>query len=502
MKKHRIFSGLLAVLLLVNAWAVPAQAETEPSVPMETQESFVPTIPWATGSAVPDLSGDSSIQNGSHSMDALSPLAGLVEHTVKAKAALLYEVDSETMLYAYNADEKVYPASLTKVMTCLVALELCGDLDEYVTVPESVIANKDPNGSGMDLVAGEELSMIDLLYGLMVESANDAASTIAVHLCGSEEAFVRKMNQRASQLGCTQTHFENVHGLHHEEHYTTARDMGRIMVAALENEVFRKLYSTSSYMIDATNRSEERKMYTTNYMISEAIYQQYYDPRVIGGKTGFTTPAGRCLVTVSESGGMRLLCVMMGAEPVETADGTGSADQAHFDQTRKLIDYGFKNYMSAQVLSPNQTLGQFDVENSTAYLQGVVRESVDTLLPVNSDMSTIRYEYTLDRETLTAPIAEGESIGVVRVWLHTKCLAQQELYAAASVTKDKPTVVSGGAVSPAAPVAPGSSLWHTILMIILGLLGLIAGLLLIGYIRASVIRAKRAKRRKNRRRSR
>lgn len=502
MKKTRFFSGLLAALLLVNAWSLPAWAETEPSIPEETQDVFVPTIPWATGNAAPDLSGDLSVHSGSHSIDAQVPLAGLVEHTVKAKAAILYELDSETMVYAHNPDEKVYPASLTKVMTCLLALELCENLNEIVTVPESVIANRDPNGSGMDLVEGEELSMIDLLYGLMVESANDAASTIAIHLCGSEEAFVRKMNQKADQLGCTGTHFVNVHGLHDEEHYTTARDMGRIMAAAVENETFEKIYSTKSYLIKATNKSEERKMYTTNYLISEAIYMQYYDPRVIGGKTGFTTPAGRCLVSVSESGGLRLLCVMMGAENTMSEDGNTVLGQGNFDQTRALINYAFNNYTSAQVLSPNQVLGQFDVENSTDHAQGVVRDSVETVLPLNCDMGTIRYEYTLDRQTLSAPIEEGESIGVVRVWLHTKCIAQQELFAAANVAKDRPTVVSGGAVRPAAPVNPGSGLWHVILMIILGLLGMIAGLLLIGYIRASIIRAKRAKRRKNRRRSR
>lgn len=501
MKKNRFFSGLLAAVLLVNAWTLPAMAETEPPEAQGVQESFVPTLPWET-EASQDLSGDSSIQNGSHSINGQVPVAGLVEHTVKAKAAVLYEMNTDTMLYAYNADERVYPASLTKVMTCLLALELCGDLNEVVTVPESVIANKDPNGSGMDLVAGEELKMIELLYGLMVESANDAASTIAVHLCGSEEAFVRRMNQKASQLGCEQTHFVNVHGLHDEEHYTTARDMAKILYAALESEIFQELYSTTSYRIDATNKSEERKMYTTNYMISEAIYQQYYDSRVIGGKTGFTTPAGRCLVSVSESGGMKLLCVMMGAENTMSEDGTTVIGQGNFDQTKSLLDFGFKNYTTAQVLSPNQTLGQFNVENSSDDLQGVVRESVDTLVPVNSDMSAIRYEYTLDRETLNAPIDEGESIGVVRVWYHTKCLAQQELYAASSVSRDRPTVVSGGAVSPASPVSPGSSLWHIVLAVILALLGLIAGMLLIGYIRASVIRAKRARRRKNRRRSR
>ena len=500
MKKNRFFSGILAALLLVNSWALPARAETEPTG--QTEDAFVPTIPWTTGAVSPELSGDASIQNGSHSINGQVPVAGTLEYAAKCKAALLYELDTETLLYAYNPDDKLYPASLTKVMTCLLALEMCPDLDVKVTAPQEIIANMDPNGSSMDLMAGEELPMIDLLYGLMVESANDAASVIADYLCGSEEAFVRKMNQKASQLGCQQTRFANVHGLHDEEHYTTARDMAKILMAALEYDVFQDLYSTTSYKIPATDKHEERKMYTTNYLISEAVYQEYYDPRVIGGKTGFTTPAGRCLVSVAESNGMRLLCVVLGAENEIAEDGYTILSYGSFDQTKKLLNFAFDNYMPAQVLSTNQALGQFDVEYGSADVQGMVLGETDTVVPVNSDLSTIRYEYTLDRETLTAPIEAGESIGVVRVWYHTKCLAQQELYAAVTVDRDMPVIVSGGSVNPASPVAPGSNLWHIVLGVILALLGLIAGLLLMGYIRASIIRAKRAKRRKNRRRSR
>ena len=147
-------------------------------------------------------------------------------------------------------------------------------------------------------------------------------------------------------------------------------------------------------------------------------------------------------------------------------------------------------------------LGQFDVQYGSADVQGMVLGVTNTVVPANSDMNTIRYEYTLDREVLTAPIQAGESIGVVRVWYHTKCLAQQELYAAATVDKDMPVIVSGGSVNPAAPVDQGSNLWHIVLGVILTLLGLIAALLLVGYIRASIVRAKRAKRRKNRTRSR
>lgn len=511
MKKKKFFSALLAALLLVNALCLPVHAETEPSETGETTNSestvtestFVPPLPWETeGTDTSSFSGDASVNNGSHSINAQMSVASVMDYAVKCKAALLYELDTETMVYSYNVDEKLYPASLTKVMTCLVALELCEDLNEVITVSEEIAANIDPNGSGMDLVAGEELKMIDLLYGLMVESANDAASVIAAHLAGSEEAFVRKMNQKASQLGCTMTHFNNVHGLHDEEHYTCARDMAKIMIAALENETFCELYSTSSYKVEATNKSEARQMYTTNYLISEALVQAYYDTRVIGGKTGFTTPAGRCLVTVSEDNGMRYLCVILGAEMEFAEDGWTVISYGSFEQTQGLLNYGFNNYMATQVLSSSQTLGQFDVEYGSADTQGMVLNTSDTVLPAGSDMSAIRYEYAMDQEVLTAPVQAGDPIGVVRVWYQTKCIAQQELYAASTVEKDVASTVTGGAVDPAAPVEEGVSLWHIILIIIVVLLGLIAAMLIAGYIRAAILRAKRAKRRRNRRRSR
>lgn len=511
MKKKKFFSVILAALLFVNAWSVPVFAETEPS---ETEEStaaestssgsaFVPTLPWAEeGTNTESISGDASLNQGCNTIDAQVPLAGVMDYAADCKAALLFELNTQTLVYAYNPDDKLYPASLTKVMTCLVALELCEDLNEVITVSEEVAANIDPSGSGMDLVAGEKLKMIDLLYGLMVESANDAASVIAEHLCGSEEAFVRKMNQKASQLGCTMTHFANVHGLHDENHYTCARDMAKIMMAALEYETFRKLYSTPSYTVPATNLSEERSLNTTNYLISQSVYQTYYDYRVIGGKTGFTTPAGRCLVTVSEANDMRFVCVILGAEMVYAEDGWSVLSYGSFEETRELLDFGFNNYMPTQVLSPNQTVGQFDVEYGSADAQGVVTGESDTVLPAGSGMNSIRYEYVLDDGTLTAPVAAGESIGIVRVWYQTKCLAQQELYAAASVEKDEATTINGGSVDPASPVEGGSVIWHAVLVVILILLGLIAAMFIAGYIRGAMLRARRAKRRKNRRRSR
>lgn len=501
MKKKKLFSAILAALLFVNAIALPVRAETEPTPDGSSQTEGEGNLPVQTPPVTDDRGGDLSVSSGCHSIDAKISLVGLVEHQASAKAALLFETGTETMIYAYNVDEKLYPASLTKVMTCFVASEMC-DFNEIIEVPEEVIDRVDPSGSVMDLVAGEKLTMEELLYGLMVESANDAAMVIATHLAGSEEAFVRLMNRKAKELGCDQTHFVNVHGLHDEEHYTTARDMARILMAALENERFYEFFTTSYIRIGPTNKSDEREIVTTNYMLSKEVTEMYYDTRVLGGKTGFTTPAGRCLVTLSESNGMRFISVVMGAQLVLAEDGYSAVSYGNFEETKKLINLGFDGFKPAQVLSPNQTLGQFSVENGTASTQGVVKGTVDTLVPADCDFDSIRYEYIIDSGVLKAPLEKGTSIGIVRVWYQTKCLAQEELFAASYVAKNIPDTVPGGSVEPAPSVEEEPGVWHMVLLAVLVLLGLLVLVLVIGHIRAARIRAIRAKRRKDRVRSR
>ena len=493
MKKTGFLSFFLAAALLLPVLQAPIRAENEttPSGSAVTQPTQEPiaTLP----PPVVPLDGDASVSGGCHSLDAKVPLTTNLEYTPKAKAALLYEMNTDTLLYAFNPDERLYPASLTKVMTCLVALDLIEDLDEIVTVPQSLVDRVDASGSGMDLVGGEEISMRDLLYGLMVESANDAAMTIAEHLCGSEDGFVGKMNQKAMELGCQNTNFMNVHGLHDEQHYTCARDMAKILREAEKNPVFQELYSTRSYTVPATNKSEERKMVTTNYMMSEAVYKSYIDHRVIGGKTGFTTPAGRCLVTVSESGNMKLLSVVLGTQMEYAEDGWTVLRYGSFEETHELLDFGYGNFTAANLLSDAQTLGQFEVIDGDSTAHGMVRGASASVLPVDSNLDTVRYEYLLDDGTLKAPIQKGEPIGVVRVWYHTKCLAQQELFAAESVRKAVP-VADLPSVEPANPVQIGLDPWQWVLIAILVLLAAIFLMLLGGKIRMAMRRAKRRKR--------
>ncbi len=514
MKKNNILSALLALTLLIQAPAITAFAEGETTAPpsestaqleestASSEETTLPTVPAEISPSV-----DASVNYGSHSINAMVPMADEQDYTAKAKAALLFDVNSDTLLYSFHPDEQLYPASLTKIMTCLVSLDLIAeqgiDLNGIITVPEDVIKRVDPSGSSMGLKGGEEIPMIELLYGMMVQSANDACMVVAQHLCGSEEAFVEQMNQKAAELGCDKTHFANVHGLHDEQHYTTARDMAKIMLAAIENELFATLYSTSSHEVPATNVSEPRQMKTTNYLISKAVTDSYYDSRVIGGKTGFTTPAGRCLVTVSEdeSTGMKLLCVVMGTKMEVASDGYTVLNYGSFEETRGLLNFGYKNYMGTQVLSEAQTLGQFHVEGGDAETQGKVQGISRAVLPAESTIDNIRYEYLLDDGVLTAPLKEDQPIGIARVWYQSICIAQQELYSAANIKKAVP-IAKIPDVDPARPQAASSGIGHIVMMGILGLLAVIVVMLVIGNIRNAIRRAQRKKRRQQRRRRR
>lgn len=512
MRKKQIVSIFLCTLLLFQSMAFPVWAEQEDAGEQtsevteqteaqqeQTGEAQQETDPPATTPATlpSDFDGDASVAMGSHSLDANTPVIAPGAIETQVKAAVAYEVGTDTLVYADRPDERLYPASMTKILTCLVALEQC-DLDEIVTVDGSAIEYLDIGGSEAELQDGEQMSMRDLLYCLMVKSANDAAVTIAAHLAGSEEAFVQQMNQKAAELGCTNTHFVNAHGLHDDNHYTTARDMAKIMAACIQNEMFCQLYSETYYAVPATNLSEERELYTTNYLMSEALNQNYYDSRVLGGKTGFTTPAGRCLVTVSESSGMKLVIVIMGAEAEFAEDGYTALSYGNFDATIELMDKIYGSYMPAQVLSADQMLEQFPVNNGQTEVQGYAKNSVATVLPTGSGKSVLRYDYSLNGGGISAPLDADAEIGTVRVWHDSRCVAQQKLYAGADVQQlvatEQPKFVN-----PAAELREEPSVWNITLIVILSLLGLVA--LLIGSItiRNSIIRARRRKRRAMRR---
>lgn len=425
--------------------AASTQPSAQPSAPTTLPGGSEPSAP--AGETQPQTEQgpefeDASLTSGSHSLDGMVPAASSDDYQPKAKSVLLYDMTSDTILVSHNPDERRYPASLTKVMTTLTALKLIDeqqiDIHTVVTIPEDLPRRAE--GATMDLQAGEEIELIDLLYGIMVDSSNDACMAVAEFLSGSEEAFIAEMNSQAAELGCTGTNFTNVHGLHEEEHYTTARDMAKIMLAAVQYELFEELYSTPEYDAPATNLSEPRKMVSSNFLINESGFDLYYDSRAIGGKTGYTTPAGRCLVSVSRTSGsdLKLLSVVMGASMKVAEDGFSILSDASFEETRSLMNFGFSTYMPAQVLSDAQTLGQFPVAGGDSDAHGRVRGSVNTALPIGTTANDLRYEYVLRDDVMHAPLPKDESIGMVQVWFGNRCLAQQELFNAGLVKEPVP----------------------------------------------------------------
>ncbi len=250
---------------------------------------------------------------------------------ITAGAALLMDLDTETLLYSKNIDKKYYPASITKILTVLLAVEN-SSMDEIVTFSEDSIYKT--GGSGIARDVGEKMTMEECLYAVMLESANECAYAVAEHIAGSLNKFVKMMNDRAKKIGCTASHFVNPNGLPDKKHYVTARDMALIAKEAYANETFRLFCGTKRYTIQPTNKHKE-PTYLLNHhkMLYPNETDAYLYDYCTGGKTGFTIAAGSTLVTYAEKDGMSLVAVIL----------KGSSPQ-YWVETRALFDYGFENF--------------------------------------------------------------------------------------------------------------------------------------------------------------
>lgn len=228
-------------------------------------------------------------------------------------AACIYDLNQEEVLYSYQANERLNPASLTKIMTALLVIENC-NMEDVVLIGD--VAIYEDGVQLFNLKAGDRITVQNLLYATLVYSANDAALALAQHVAGSEEAFVEMMNTRALQLGATNTHFVNPHGLSHEEHYTTAYDLYLIFNAAVKHDIFQQIINTTSYTVEYTladGTQTSRNITTTNKFLSE-IYDSPSGVSIIGGKTGSTMAAGKCIILyATDAVGNPYICVVMGA---------------------------------------------------------------------------------------------------------------------------------------------------------------------------------------------
>lgn len=365
-----------------------------------------------------------------------APVTETAPFHINAKAALLIDLNTGRVVYEQNADDKIYPASLTKIMTCLLALEN-GNLSDIVTVSEGALVDLDESSSTAGLQVGEQMTLENMLYCLMVPSGNDASNIVAEHIAGSTADFVRMMNERAYQLGCEGTHFNNVHGLHDEDHYSTARDLAKITQAALKSENFKQIVNTAEYELPATNLSEPRTLKTTNQLIYKNTSNPFYYRKAMGIKTGFTTPAGRCIISCAKNDEMYFLAVICGAETKMLDD--GSIEMQSFPECIKLFDYGFDQFTYVTAVSPLYPISQVAVSHSAgseAVALAPARE-IRVLLPSNYDPDKLTQQVTLDVPTTEAPVKAGDAFGKVSVSYDGAVIDETELLAIADVARSE-----------------------------------------------------------------
>lgn len=388
---RRLGAAALALTLLMNAAPLSAYAVND------SEGDGASASDSTDNTAVTTADNDSSVTALASNSPALD-----------ATAALLVSPDSGMVLYSKNADQKRYPASTTKIMTALLTLENVSNLDETVTSEAVDFENVTADSSNAGILLGEQVTVRDLLYALMLPSANEAAYMLARHVGGSWEQFVDMMNDRAAELGCTGTHFCNPCGLHEEDHYTTAHDLYLIAKEAMKDVTFRDIVSTVQHRMAKTNLHEERIIYTTNQLIFSS-FQPWSYANCLGIKTGHTSQAGNCFVGYAEYGDAKLFSVVLGCSDSSKEYPSVAAS---FTDTKKLCQWGFENFTSKTLARQGEEVTYTKVKLSTDTNQLLLTAKADVvaLLPKDLDVKALELVEDIPEE-VKAPVKAGDPIG-------------------------------------------------------------------------------------------
>ena len=360
---------------------------------------------------------------------------------------VLADADTGNIYYEKNMTSQTYPASLTKIMTVLLAIEAIerGDASLYdeVTASQAAVTGLDEDGSTANIQAGEIMTLEDFMYCALVESANEACNVIAEHIGGSISNFVDMMNARAQELGCTGTHFANTHGLPDTNHYTTAHDMFLIASVAMSYDLFALMCNTVTHTVPATNLSGARELSNTNGLINSnsKYYPGYYYEYARGVKTGHTSAAGYCLVSTAEKDDINLIAVVMGSSGYANADGSNTYN--NFVDSITLYNWVFSNFSQQEVLKSSELVAEVPVTMGADTDSVTLRPSsvITVLLPNDESVDDFVREITIyseqTGEELKAPIAAGAVLGEITITKDGVTYGSADLVASTSVELSK-----------------------------------------------------------------
>ncbi len=321
-------------------------------------------------------------------------------------AEIVMEISSGRVVHSVNPNERKFMASTTKILTAITIIENC-NLNDIVEVKKQTTGIE---GSSIYLEAGEKLSVEHLLYGLMLRSGNDCAETLAVHCSGNINNFASLMNQTALKIGAKNSNFVNPHGLHDNNHYTTAYDLGLISCYAMKNDVFRKIVGTKSIEIPFTTKNHNRLLVNKNKMLKEFDGSN-------GIKTGYTKKAGRCLVSSCMRNGTEFVCVVLNCPTM-------------FDKSKKLLSSAFDSYKNYKILESDNIVKFLNI-NGKKY--GVYIKN-DIILPLtSSERENLEIVFEIPKK-LEKPIKKGQEIGYVKIYCQNNLLFTEKIYSILDIT--------------------------------------------------------------------
>lgn len=353
---------------------------------------------------------------------------------ISSKAGILINADTNEILYSKNEHQKLFNASTTKIVTALVAIDKL-NLNDQITAPAD-FQNPDVRGTNIAIDQNETLTFEQLLNAMLIASANDAAHLIAIHISGNEENFAKLMNEKVKDLGLENTHFENSHGLHNENHYSTCYDLSIIANQFIKKNILKEICTKQSYTIPPTNKKKQERNYIFNtnlFVQNSGAKMNYngnsipiYDSNVKGIKTGFTNEAGYCLISYIELNGKRMISVILGADNKENL----------YIDSKKLLYYGINEFKTQKIIAKDEIVTEIEVSSlKNSKLPLISANRIVKTMKNDFNKELISKEISIDENSINDDIKINQKLGTVKFFYDGEFIGSTDLLSSISINK-------------------------------------------------------------------